>query len=113
MHLAWEAGEVAERLAPELEATVYRVVQEALTNVAKHSQAKQARVEVVEEAGEVRVQISDDGVGFDPEARAEGVGLVGMRERVTLIGGRLELESGSGKTVVRARLPARHVVPDD
>jgi PAS domain S-box-containing protein len=113
VHLAWEAGEIAERLAPELEAAVYRVVQEALTNVAKHSQAKEARVEVAEEAGEVRVEISDDGVGFDPEARAEGVGLVGMRERVSLIGGRLELESGGGKTVVRARLPARHVAPDD
>jgi PAS domain S-box-containing protein len=113
VHLAWEAGEIAERLAPELDATVYRVVQEALTNVAKHSQAKEARVEVAEEAGEIRVEIFDDGVGFDPEARAEGVGLVGMRERVSLIGGRLELESGAGKTVVRARLPARHVSPDE
>jgi PAS domain S-box-containing protein len=113
VRLAWEQGDVEERLAPEVESAVYRCVQEALTNVSRHARAEHARVAVVEEAGEIALEVADDGVGFDPEARMEGVGIVGMRERVTLVGGRLEVESGAGGTVVRVQLPARHQASAD
>jgi signal transduction histidine kinase len=80
----------------ELESTVYRVVQEALTNVAKHSRAEHVRLRVVEQGGTIEVSVSDDGVGFDPGAGHRGFGLLGMRERVTMVGGSLELTSAPG-----------------
>lgn len=92
-------------LPPELETTVYRIVQEALTNIVKHARASAARVEVAHRDGELRIEVSDDGVGFDPRARTNGFGLAGMRERVALAGGELELTSGEGGTCVRVRLP--------
>jgi signal transduction histidine kinase len=94
----------SERLAAETESTVYRVVQEALTNVAKHAGAGRVRVEVARDNGTVEVVVEDDGRGFDPTAATGGLGLTGMRERVELSGGRLEIRSRPG-TRVRARLP--------
>jgi signal transduction histidine kinase len=94
----------SERLAAETESTVYRVVQEALTNVAKHAGAGRVRVEVARDNGTVEVVVEDDGRGFDPAAATGGLGLTGMRERVELSGGRLEIRSRPG-TRVRARLP--------
>jgi signal transduction histidine kinase len=102
--------EVGGRLDPELETTVYRLVQEALTNIAKHADAERVRIEVSLDFDVVRVEITDDGRGFDPEARVEGFGLVGMRERVALAHGQLEIESTVGRTVVRATLPAGSAV---
>jgi signal transduction histidine kinase len=99
-------GTDGERLAPETEGAVYRVVQEALTNVSKHAGASHVRVEVVRDNGSVEVLVEDDGRGFDPAACSEGLGLVGMRERVQLTGGRLEIRSRPGaSTCVSARLP--------
>jgi signal transduction histidine kinase len=96
----------AERLSPELESTVYRLVQEALTNVVKHSRAERAEVRVTEDAHCVTVEVRDDGVGFDPDVRAPGFGLVGMRERLALAGGSLEITSGLGRgTTLRAQVP--------
>jgi signal transduction histidine kinase len=80
----------------ELESTVYRLVQEALTNVAKHSRAEHVRLSVVERDGAIRVAVEDDGVGFDPEAEHGGFGLIGMRERVAMSGGSLEVDSAPG-----------------
>jgi signal transduction histidine kinase len=94
-----------DRLAPDTESTIYRVVQEALTNAAKHARADRVRVEVARVNGTVEVTVEDDGHGFDPVAATAGLGLVGMRERVELTGGRLEIESRPG-TRVSARLPA-------
>jgi signal transduction histidine kinase len=99
--------EVGGRLDADLETTVYRIVQEALTNIAKHARAECVRIHVTLDYDVVRVEITDDGQGFDPEARAEGFGLVGMRERVALAHGQLEIDSVAGRTVVRATLPAR------
>jgi signal transduction histidine kinase len=99
------AVEVGGRLDPELETTVYRIVQEALTNIAKHARAEHVLIHVALDFDVVRVEVTDDGRGFDPEARAEGFGLVGMHERVALAHGRLEIDSGVGRTVVRATLP--------
>lgn len=93
-----------ERLAPEVESTIYRVVQEALTNVAKHAGAERVEVSVSRSNGAVSVVVEDDGRGFDP-SQPGGFGLVGMRERVELSGGRLEITSAGGTRVV-ARLPA-------
>jgi signal transduction histidine kinase len=94
-----------DRLAPDTESTIYRVVQEALTNATKHAGADRVRVEVARVNGTVEVLVEDDGRGFDPVAATPGLGLVGMRERVELTGGRLEIESRPG-TRVSARLPA-------
>jgi signal transduction histidine kinase len=99
-------GSGGARLAPETESAVYRVVQEALTNVAKHARARRVRVDVARDNGSVDVVVEDDGCGFDPEACRAGLGLVGMRERVELTGGRLSVESRAGATRVAARLPA-------
>ena len=97
--------ELGGRLDPELETTVYRLVQEALTNVAKHAGAEHVQIVVALDHDVVRVEVVDDGRGFDPEARVEGYGVVGMNERVALAHGRLDIESAPGRTAVRATLP--------
>jgi signal transduction histidine kinase len=103
--LNFPSAEGKSRFPPELETTIYRMVQEALTNVTKHAHASMARVTVGLEAHEVVVEVQDDGRGFDLAARSEGFGLAGMRERVELAGGRLWLESSERGTLLRARLP--------
>ena len=85
---------------------MYRVVQEALTNIAKHANARNARVAVTASGGAVLVEVQDDGIGFAPDARGWGFGLVGIRERVFLAGGTVTIESGKRGTRVRAELPA-------
>ncbi|HEU0315728.1 MAG TPA: sensor histidine kinase, partial [Solirubrobacteraceae bacterium] len=85
-----------DRLAPELEGTVYRLVQESLTNVAKHAGATSVEIRLRRGGGAVELEVQDDGRGFDPAAPNEGFGLMGMRERVALAGGRLDLDSGPG-----------------
>jgi signal transduction histidine kinase len=98
--------EAGERPAALLETAVYRLVQEALNNVSKHSMAHRAELKVREFRGHIEIEVSDDGVGFEPNLVREGFGLVGMRERVTLLGGNLRIDSrpGSG-TTVRAEIP--------
>jgi signal transduction histidine kinase len=101
------------RLSPELETTVYRLVQEALTNVVKHAQASNVRVTVTAtETEDVAVEVRDDGVGFALQGPTSGFGLAGMRERVYLAGGKLEIESGEDGTVLRAWLPAQASAAD-
>jgi signal transduction histidine kinase len=100
---------VGERaLDPELETTVYRLVQEALTNTAKHADATTVQVEVIVSDGQVTVEVRDNGAGFDVSVITEGFGLAGMRERVYLAGGTLEIESSKEGTLLRATLPARY-----
>jgi signal transduction histidine kinase len=91
------------RLPEEIETTLYRIVQEALTNVVKHARARNVSILLVQRNGNATAVIEDDGHGFDPETtRAEGLGLLGMRERVSLLDGRLTVEStpDSGATLV-------------
>jgi signal transduction histidine kinase len=97
----------ASDLTPELETTIYRLVQEALTNIVKHAEASSVGVSVARNGGEIVVEIRDDGRGFDVTKRAEGFGLAGMRERVSLAGGTLMVSSGGDGTHVRAELPIR------
>jgi signal transduction histidine kinase len=95
-----------ERLAPETETAVYRVAQEALTNVVKHAQAGQVAVEVRREGERIVLRVADDGVGFDPEAPTSGFGMAGMHERATLAGGVLTVTPSASGTVVEATFPA-------
>ncbi|HEY2536931.1 MAG TPA: GAF domain-containing sensor histidine kinase [Solirubrobacteraceae bacterium] len=95
------------RLDGDLETTVYRLLQEALTNVAKHARAERVRVAITEADGELLIEVRDDGAGFDPATTSHGFGLAGMQERVTLAGGALSVISGEQGTVISARLPAR------
>ena len=91
------------RLPPEAETALYRIVQEALTNVVKHAAAHRVSITLVRKEAAAVVVIEDDGQGFDPEAvRAGALGFTGMRERVELVGGRLTVETspGAGTTVV-------------
>jgi signal transduction histidine kinase len=92
-------------LDPQLETTVYRLVQEALANVVKHADAGRVHVLVGLSGDEVAIDVQDDGVGFDPGVRTAGFGLAGMRERAYLAGGTLQVESTGAGTLVRARLP--------
>jgi two-component system, NarL family, sensor histidine kinase DevS len=102
----------AERLDPELETVVYRLAQEALNNVAKHSGATRAILQVRCAEDRIDLLVSDDGQGFDPAAESDGFGLAGMRERVELAGGELQIESrpGAGARVM-ASVPFSGGVP--
>ena len=103
-----EAQLGAERLSSEVETTLYRIVQEALTNIVKHAEARTVSILLVRRGQRVTALIEDDGRGFDvAEARVEGLGLVGMRERVGLIGGKLRIESSTGSgTTLAVEVPA-------
>lgn len=103
------AADVAGRLPIEVETALYRLVQEALTNVARHARATSVDVVVTRQPGLVTAVVEDDGVGFDPESvGAARLGLRGMRERVALIGGELLVESKPGAgTCLVARVPLR------
>jgi signal transduction histidine kinase len=103
--LALPGQESDRRLPPEIESTVYRLVQEGLTNVIKHARASSVAVTVTASGTEVSIEIRDDGIGFRPEARTAGFGLEGMRERVYLVGGTLTFDSGDEGTLVHAELP--------
>jgi signal transduction histidine kinase len=103
------------RLPGELETTIFRVVQEALTNVARHSGGKAAQVTVVTDDAHILTEITDRGRGFDLEqvrAKSNSLGLAGMGERVTLAGGKIELFSSPGKgTRVHASFPRPEPAP--
>ncbi len=92
-------------LSQEFESTVYRLVQEALTNVVKHARAERVSVEVLRHGASVHIAVTDDGQGFDPRGAHGGFGLVGMHERVDLFAGNIEVQSSPGEgTTVRAQL---------
>src|SRR5881296_3140886 len=93
-------GSIDGRLAPIVETTLYRVVQEAIINVGKHAHAQSVVIQVDHEAGHVRCSIRDDGVGFDAVAQPKGprgLGLLGIGHRVEALGGRLEIRTRPGQ----------------
>jgi signal transduction histidine kinase len=102
------------RHIPEIETAMYRIVQEALTNAAKHGHAKRAVVEVHEDEHDIAVSVRDDGTGFDPNGHTDGYGLLGMHERVQLLDGAFEIESAPGEgTRVRASFPIKRIADTD
>jgi signal transduction histidine kinase len=99
-----------ERLPREIETAVYRIIQEALTNVARHARAKRVWVALLGRAAELRLEVRDDGVGLPPgngASRPVGIGLIGIRERVRALGGTVTLASSGngGGACLSARLP--------
>ena len=98
-----------DRLPHHVETAVFRIVQEALTNILKHAQARRAAIELQMGPSDVRVTIADDGRGFDLSAvttrRDGGMGVIGMRERAELLGGRLQMTSGPEGTRIEAVIP--------
>lgn len=98
-----------QRLTPEIETAAYRIVQEALTNVARHAGVSEVKVNVSADAENLFVQVTDQGRGFDPQgalSAGESSGLAGMRERAQLLGGKLVINSAAGEgTSVNALLP--------
>ena len=103
-----------QRLAPEVELALYRIVQEALNNVVRHANASKASLQVTFDPDEIMLEVSDDGSGFQVPKTATDLaprghfGLLGMRERAELIGARLEVDSAVGRgTKLRVRMPLR------
>jgi signal transduction histidine kinase len=108
----FHAPETEERLAPEIETNLYRIIQEALNNILKHAKATRVSITINYVADDAVVVIEDDGVGFERDGaeihatESSGFGLVGMRERAALVGGYLQIESSSGTgTTIFIRVP--------
>jgi signal transduction histidine kinase len=100
------------RLPQDSETSIFRVVQECLTNIHRHSESPVARIRITRSDGQVSVEVEDRGKGIPPEKREAmdsgglpGVGIRGMRERLRQLGGTLEVNSNGEGTVVVARLP--------
>ncbi len=103
LDLQLDVSDLQERLPPEVETALYRVVQEALTNVIRHARASAVQIRLECETTVVRAQVEDDGQGFDviqvlnQQRPQHGIGLLGMRERITLLGGTFSLHSAPGQ----------------
>ena len=94
------------RHPPGLETALFRIVQEALTNAVRHAGAGHVEIAVSAVGGVLHTRVRDDGHGFDPGTPTDGFGLAGMRERVALLHGELEIASSTGGTIVTAAFPA-------
>jgi signal transduction histidine kinase len=108
IRVRFHADDVSGTLPRDVSLCLYRLVQEALTNVARHSGADEAEVRLVGSADWIRLQISDSGVGFDPASAdgQRGLGLISMRERLRLVGGSMTLDSGPSRgTRIEAAVP--------
>jgi signal transduction histidine kinase len=105
LEVALQTSDLGGALPPDVEVAIYRVVQEALTNVVRHADARHVRVDVHRRRRDIVVAVEDDGRGLDG-TRLPQLGLLGMRERVTALGGRLEVGSGvRGGTRIEATMP--------
>jgi signal transduction histidine kinase len=95
------------RLGPDVEVTLYRIVQEGLSNVHRHSRSPTAEITLTQGVDRVTLEIADQGCGLppSPDGHRLGVGITGMRERVRLLGGSLDLKSGKQGTTIRVVLP--------
>jgi signal transduction histidine kinase len=114
----FHADSLEQRLDPVVETECFRIAQEALTNVVRHSQAKSVTVELREKDGQLHLRVRDDGVGFDVAVvreravRGTSLGLLSMEERAVLAGGRLEFNSAPGRgTEVHAWFPLTGQAP--
>lgn len=113
IRVALEISPEIGRLPQELEANLFRIVQESLTNMHRHSQTSMGEIRMTLDCGEIVLEVKDRGRGIAPptlekvnrDGPGVGVGIAGMRERIRRVGGRLEIESGGLGTTIRARLP--------
>jgi signal transduction histidine kinase len=111
-NVAFHDDGTLKRLTPEAELTVYRIVQEAMTNIARHASATRVEIRLAEEDGRLSVTVEDDGVGFDARdverpGRQGGLGLLGIRERVSQLGGTVRIDSVIGRgTRLEVTIPA-------
>ncbi|HUX09198.1 MAG TPA: sensor histidine kinase, partial [Terriglobia bacterium] len=102
-----------DRIPREVELTLFRIVQEALTNIHRHSGGRQATISMRQTGGDLTLTVADDGHGMDPytlakvrrEGAALGVGIAGMKERIRQLGGNLNISSGNTGTAVTVNLP--------
>lgn len=113
--LHWDATGLRRRLPQEMETALFRIVQEAITNIVRHAQAETVRIQLWEEGGSVIAEVEDDGVGFDiarfrrQRSGEGGLGLLGMRERASLFGGTMEAQSSPEQgTRLRFELPIQN-----
>jgi len=104
------ATELLQRLPPTVETAVYRITQEALTNVARHARAASVRVALAASPGELRLEVGDDGIGISALRHAGGIGLTGIGERVRALGGNVAIESSHG-TQLLVSIPIPGVAP--
>lgn len=114
VRLEMHVSGMAQRLDPSVETCLFRVAQEAVTNIVRHAEASAAQIELRRNDGVVSLLVRDDGQGFDSDEilnsadAARALGLAGMEERVALLGGQLTVESAPGRgTVVRANVPVQ------
>ena len=111
----FNCSELEERLPLEIEQVIYRVVQESLNNIAKHSRAEQLSVNLIDTPSSIITTIEDNGVGFDVKKTLSsqevnrGLGLLGIKERVSLVRGKVTIKSGSDRgTVIRLEIPKKN-----
>jgi two-component system sensor histidine kinase UhpB len=110
VHFEFHSEGDFSRLGNELAISAYRIVQEALSNIMKHSQASFAQVSLVlsDQDEALHIEVGDDGEGFDPAVASEGIGIIGMRERVFAVGGTIQVRSRPGRgTTVAITLPLK------
>jgi signal transduction histidine kinase len=99
-------GNLANQLSSSTSLSLYRVAQEALHNVIKHSQAKNVQVELSSDDGQILLRIIDDGLGFDLSHEVAGLGLASMRQRVQAVGGSIDISSSLKRgTRIEVRVP--------
>ena len=104
--ISFDEQPLPKRLPPDVAISLYRVAQEALSNVAKHSRAQNAAVELRQVRGRLLLRILDDGVGFDSQRESGGLGLVTMRERLNAVGGTIDITSSpTTGTAIEASVP--------
>jgi signal transduction histidine kinase len=106
LHASFTATPTEARTPVEIEVACFRIVQEALSNVARHASARHVEVTLAAQDAALEVTVRDDGIGFHVEGRRAGLGLLGMGERAELVGGNLDIKSAPGAgTTVRVRFP--------
>lgn len=106
-------GSDSGALDPSVATTLFRITQEALTNIARHAGASSVQVEFSRDGEQLVLAVHDDGTGFDAEAERASLGILGMRERARLAGGTLAIESGPAGTHILARVPRRPINPQE
>ncbi len=106
IELTFEAEPISPETADIIMVTLYRFLQETLTNIIRHAQASKVWVELTTEENWLSLTVQDNGMGFDDKNKTGGIGITGLRERLMLVGGTVRINSAPGRgTIISARLP--------